>query len=347
MRVLFAPDWREGNPYQDLLAQALQRHDVSVDFLTGYRRILPLGRSAPNIPTRILHLHWPEAYFSPRSDGFDWSRHARFCLDLEIALRNKVLAYTAHNLLPHSRRYQGLVELNIKYVARRARLIFVHSSAAKSLLVSRLGAQGSRIKVVPHGDLSVVLGPPIPRADALRALGLSSAPLALMFGVVDPYKSCEEIIQWWRRNNPPINLAIVGKPMSPQYQDHIQELIGDAPNIITSLGWLSDSQLRVWLSAASVVVFNYRQILTSGAACLARSYGIPIVLPKRLDTVDLGERTPYVRRFVSVEDDFGDQLQAASMVAPNFDEAAQWREACSWDRVARLTAEAYSKVEGV
>ena len=92
----------------------------------------------------------------------------------------------------------------------------------------------------------------------------------------------------------------------------------------------------------SKIVSRSRIVLTSGAACLARSYGVPILLPKRLDTIDLGEPTPYVRRFTSLAEDFGDELEIARTIAPNFNDAANWREACSWDRVARLTAEAYS-----
>jgi len=348
MRVLFAPDYREGNRYQDLLAQALERQGVAVDFLRNYKRILPLARSVPQTSADIFHLHWPEAYFSRVSDGLNWSRHARFLLDLEIASQNKILAYTAHNLLPHKRQ-NGLLnsatKFNVKYLVARARLIFAHSAAAKSLLVSELGARGSKIHIIPHGDLSAVLGAPVAKDEAARSLGIGSAPFALMFGVVDKYKSYEEIIAWWRPNNPSLKLAIVGKPTTEEYGRELERLVGDAPNIVTSFGWLSDLQLRLWLSAASLVIFNYREILTSGAACLARSYGVPIVLPSRLDTVDLGEPTPFVRRFSNLEDDFGQALELASTVMPDFLEAAQWREACSWDRVARLTNEAYSKVE--
>jgi hypothetical protein len=99
--------------------------------------------------------------------------------------------------------------------------------------------------------------------------------------------------------------------------------------------------LRLWLSAADVTIFNYHHIFTSGAANLARSFGIPIVLPKRLDTVVLGEPTPYVRRFTNFATDFAEQLTAALAVQPDFAAAASWREASNWDTVARLTADGY------
>lgn len=345
MKVLIAPDWRAGNPYQDLLAQALKRQSVSADFLQNYKRAFPLARSVRSSSADIFHLHWPEAYYSRANAGLEWYRHARFPVDLGLACQNKLLAYTAHNLLPHSRRtrlFQLSAKVNARYVVKRADVIFAHSAAAGSRLVSELGAQESKIRVIPHGDLSGMLGAPIPRDEAVRSLGIGSGPFALMFGAVDEYKSYEEIIRWWKRSNPSLRLAIAGKPRTDEYGRHLMKLVGGAPNILPAFEWLSEEQLRLWLSAASLVIFNYREILTSGAACLARSYGIPIVLPKRLTSVDLGEATPYVLRFSTPETDLGKQLELALAVKPDFNAAADWREACSWDRVARLTAEAYA-----
>ena len=51
------------------------------------------------------------------------------------------------------------------------------------------------------------------------------------------------------------------------------------------------------LSAADAAVFNYRTIFTSGAAALARSWGVPILIPSRLATVALDEPAPTVFRF--------------------------------------------------
>src|SRR4051812_30121992 len=67
MNVLFAPDWRDGVPYQRLLAGPLEEHGVRVSFLRDYKRGLPLARlvreRARQAPVDILHLHWPEAYY--------------------------------------------------------------------------------------------------------------------------------------------------------------------------------------------------------------------------------------------------------------------------------------------
>ncbi len=105
-------------------------------------------------------------------------------------------------------------------------------------------------------------------------------------------------------------------------------------------GWLADADLREWLSAADAVLFNYRAIFTSGAACLARSYGVPILMPRRLQTVELGEPSPPVFRF-DLAGDLREKLEQALQTKPDYDAAAPWREATAWPRIAAATAEVY------
>ena len=347
LEVVFAPDWRNGVPYQGLLATALQRYGVNVHFLQGYRRVLPLSRLLKAQQVDVLHLHWPEAYYLTKGAAFDdWFRRARFPFDLAGAIRQCALAATAHNFYPHNRANETFVKRNTQCFYANARVIFAHSDVAKRRLVETFKLSAEKVRVIPHGDLSIALGGPLPVREARRELGLNPGKIALMFGAIEPYKGLEEIIAWWQWAHPDLKLAIVGKPCSQQYASLIACRIGNAKNIIQNLSWISDEVLRFWLSAADVVVFNYRNVVTSGAACLARSFGVPILLPNRLDTVDLGEPTPYVRRFTDVAGDFGEQLIAALRLQPDFDTAASWREACNWDKIACLTADAYRCIVG-
>lgn len=342
MEVVFAPDWREGVPYQRLLADALARHEVRVTFLRDYRRGLPLSRLMQGHRSALLHLHWPEAYYPRKGDGLDWLRRARFSLDLAGALRRRPLATTAHNLCAHNRSGEHFVQFNSRTTYRSARVVFAHSEIARLRLVEAFDLEPRNVRVIPHGDLSVTLGAPLSRADARRALDLPDGKLALMFGTVEPYKGQEEVIAWWKEARPDARLAIVGNPMTPDYQAEIRNAIGDASDIIAQFGFLPDEKLKLWLSAADAAVFNYRQIFTSGAASLARSWGLPLLIPSRLETVALAEPSPFVHRFTSIQTDFAAALQNALRMAPDFAAAAPWREACSWDTVARLTADGYS-----
>ncbi|WP_128923103.1 glycosyltransferase family 2 protein [Bradyrhizobium guangxiense] len=85
MRVLFAPDYRAGNPYQQMLADALRDHGIQTEFLSDYRRLLPLWRGVKDFDCDLLHLHWPEKYYQRRGDGIDLLRRLRYPTDLRLA----------------------------------------------------------------------------------------------------------------------------------------------------------------------------------------------------------------------------------------------------------------------
>lgn len=346
MNVLFAPDWRNGVPYQRLLAQALEKHGVRVSFLSHYKRVLPLTRLLKITPTDLFHLHWPEAYYPRLRDRWDKFRRARFSVDLILATRNKPFVLTAHNLCEHNLQDLPFARMNYATAYRRANLIFAHSAPARAKLARTYDVDEGKIRVIPHGDLSVVMPPPIPREEARAKLGLPEGPICLMFGAVEPYKGQEEVIAYWKEARPAAHLLIVGKPDSPEYGRTIRQFASDIPNVTLHFQWLSDAELAQFLCVADCALFNYRTIFTSGAASLARSWGLPILMPSRLDTVDLGEPDPRVFRFEALDAQFPQKLAAALAIAPDYQAAAGWREEISWPRVAELTVAGYREVLG-
>jgi len=341
MNVLFAPDWRVGVPYQKLLADALDAQGVTVEFLSHYRRGLPLWRGIE--PTRhdVFHLHWPEAYYAKMDDRFDGLRNLRFAFDLALATRRLPLVLTAHNLLAHNRGHERLAHFNMAAVARRASGIIAHSGAAAQKVASTFSVDAAKITVIPHGDLSVSTGAPAPRQEARAKLGIGSEKIGLMFGTVEPYKGLEEIITAWKQPPAGARLVIVGRPNTKEYGASITALCRGNPTIDARLAWLEDQELHLWLSAADAVIFNYRTIFTSGAACTARSYGLPLLLPSRLDTVDLGEPHPLVFRFDL--DSFPSVLQRALETVPDYAAAASWRALTAWNSIAERTAHVYQE----
>ena len=341
-RALFAPDWRDGVPYQKLLGDALSEEGVSVNFLAGYRRVFPLWRALKNQRQDVFHLHWPEAYYPRMSDGWDWFRQGRFPLDLALATRCLPLVLTAHNLHTHNRPDERLEKWNTRSAMRRAAAVIAHSDAAKTRILEAFGISPECCHVIPHGDLSVSLGTPIARETARQELGLTGGRQCLIFGAVEPYKGIEEIIEFWRDTKPDAKLAIVGKPISPAYSRHIEQLAADVPNTSLHLRRMSDDELRLWLSATDAVIFNYRTIFTSGAACLTRSWGVPLLIPWRLATVDLSEPHPLVFRFD--KENFALQLQAALDTPPDFEAAREWRTLTNWNHIAQKTAAVYRRV---
>jgi glycosyltransferase involved in cell wall biosynthesis len=341
MEVLFAPDWRNGVPYQRLLAEGLSAHGVHVSFLRHYKRVLPLTRLMQSVRAELLHLHWPEAYYPRKYDRWDQFRRARFVTDLTLATRRIPFVVTAHNLCEHNLQDLPFARANYAAAYTRARLIFAHSAAARTRLVENYGVEESKIHIIPHGDLSVVMPPPIPRDEARARLGLPAGPICLMFGTVEPYKGQEEVITWWKEANPRARLLIVGRPNTKEYGQKLEQLAASSPQITLHFQWLTDPELALFLSAANAALFNYRTIFTSGAATLARSWGLPLLLPSRLTTVDLAEPNPRVFRFEALDANFLPKLTAALAAPASFEAAAGWRDQISWPHIAALTAAGY------
>ena len=82
---------------------------------------------------------------------------------------------------------------------------------------------------------------------------------------------------------------------------------------------------------ADCMLFNYRQILTSGSASLARSWGIPMALPARLTTVDLMEPCANVVRFADTPEAMLAAVRQAAAAGPMPAAAAHFRAATAWD----------------
>jgi beta-1,4-mannosyltransferase len=343
LRILFAPDYRAGLTYQEDLARALLGEQVTTHFLSHYRRGLPLFRGGRDFESlQGLHLHWPEAYLRKPST---W-RKARYAFDLSLALRSRPLFLTAHNLYPHNRRHETWMRQVLQFTVRKSSAIFVHSSRAAELYIEELGARPLQCQLIPFGDHSQAVGAPIDRNEARNRLGLpDDARICLMFGTVSPYKGQEELIAAWKSVDMRATLYIVGPAVDATYAEKLQTLAGGGRDISLRIGdWLSPADLRLWLSASDAVVFNYRAILTSGAGCLARAFGLPILFPASLDAVDLGEPHPSVFRYHDLRGDFPLLLEQALSRGLKHGDAAAYRDQTRWEHVAESTARIYREV---
>lgn len=348
MKVLFAPDWRAGNPYQQLLADALAGQGVEVVFAPAVHGLFRLTKAArAAAPFDLLHLHWPEAYFPILHDKRDLARRLLFPLDLRLAAGGRPLVWTAHNLYPHGRGHSGLDRMDTAAVVRRADGILAHSAGSVSAVVGEFGVDSAKCHVIPHGDLSVVQGqaPGLSPVQARRELGIGEAPLCLVFGAVDPYKGIEKILDAWADSGETrIRLAIVGAAKNAAYADALRARVAAMPNassVILHLKRVDGAELARWLTAADCMLFNYHEILTSGSACLARSWGVPIALPARLGTVDLMEPCANVVRFDDTPEAMLAAVRRAVAAGPLPEAAAHYRAATAWEEIARQTAGVY------
>lgn len=339
MNIVFAPDFTTHNPYQALLAGALRDQGSEISFLSDYRRGLPLTRGCSPCAD-LIHLHWPEAYFRSSAGRLaNWRRALRYPFDLQLLTARVPLVLTAHNLLPHHRSTRARHNMACTY--RRARRVIAHSGAAADAVSREFSVPREHIDVIPHGDFSVTVPPLADQSEAREKLSLSTDPVCLMFGGLAPYKGIEDVVRHWPRASK-TQLYIVGESFDHAYGDKLERAIAQVGNATLIRKRVTDSELADWLAACDCTLFNYRQILTSGSASLARSLGIPVLLPRRLHTVDLGEPHSQVHRFHSLTDDFPRALEEALTSHEESDSAEAWRRQTAWNRIAKDTLESYS-----
>ena len=218
MRVLFAPDYRDGLPYQTLLADALSQHGVEVSFLSDYYRGLPLFRGTRARASDIVHVHWPEKYFERQGDRWDSLRVARYPLDCWLTAHYRPIVLTAHNLFPHGRSDERGVFRNVRCTAQSAKAIFVHSEVARQRVRATFGLSDNLIHSIPFGDHAVTMGTPLPRDQARMQLRLPhDAKVCLVFGTVSPYKGSDELVKFWIENDLRYRLVVVGRILSRSF----------------------------------------------------------------------------------------------------------------------------------
>ena len=346
IRAVFAPDFRELGPYQQLQAEALRAQNVSVDYLQGYRRGMPLFRGLRGMRADLLHMHYPVHYFM-RGARWDALRKLRFPADLLLAAGRMPLVYTVHDLYPLDSPPDFLVRMDTRFLLDRASALIAHSDAARERIAEVSPGSRAKCTVIPHGDLSVYYGAPLPRAGARAKLGLGEeGRVCFMFGIITPNKGAEEVIDFWKRARPDATLVIAGKPKLQSYARDLETRAAGAPNILLRFTFQTDEEVRLWMSAADCVLINYKQIFTSGVASLARSYGVPVLLPARHATVDLQEPGPSVFRFDRIESDFAQMLEKALACKATYADAEKWRKSIAWEAIAIQTRRVYEEVVG-
>lgn len=279
LSAAFVPYWGAGNPYQDALAEHLSARGVQVQKL---RSLKDMFRCAVlvNRSVDVVHLHWLPVF---RWSGLSALRCLSFIISLALLRIYGVrLVWTAHNLLPHEFRHPKLDWLLRRIVVGFSHGIIVHCETAKHqvMKVWRLKDPG-RIAVIPHGNYLENYPDDVSRAAARERLALDDTEVVFLFlGAVRPYKGVLELIDAFRGLAADrATLVIAGKPLNHDFAQQIEIARANSDHIRFHPGFVPEDEVQVYMNAADVAVLPYRQVLSSGAALLAMSFGKPCVAP--------------------------------------------------------------------
>jgi glycosyltransferase involved in cell wall biosynthesis len=287
LRVLMMPDYREGNPYQQLLADSLAEHGVEVIFPQGYRRVLPLlrGLLSQNPPVQVLHLHWLEAYLKGNHGLTRQLYFLKFLVDIyTLRLAGFKVVWTIHNQLDHDASYPKLELWLRRRLSGVANACILHSQAASAIITPLYKLNPAKTAVIPHGHYRQVYGQPVEPQVARLQLGLPLTDrIYLHLGMLRPYKGLEQLLQVWRNLQTTLGssiLVIAGQVLESSYQLSLEAEVAGLANVVFMPKFVANDQVSLFLSAADVVVLPYRRILTSGSVILAMSFAKPVIAPR-------------------------------------------------------------------
>lgn len=280
------PDSTRDNAYQRQLARALEELGVDVA-LADPAGTLPLLRAVrAHAPVHVLHLHWTHHLVLGSTRLRSLIKGTRFLCELAVLrLRGVRVVWTAHNIVNHERQNPA-IELFFGRIAMRLYTrVIVHCAAAREAVAAAYHLsrrRHARMEVIPHGHF-IDSYPDTVEQDAARArLGLEAgAPVFVHFGQIRPYKGVFELLDAFdAMASPSAELVVAGKPWNDRMATTLQARARRNPRIRLFLGFVPDDEVQLYMKAADAVVLPYRDILTSGSAMLAMSFGRAVIMPR-------------------------------------------------------------------
>ncbi len=333
---------RAEQPYNGLLYSHLRELGVRVDE-HRISRVLS-GRYS------ILHLHWPDRRVRDPSVVGAVARSAGLLALLDVARARGVrIVWTVHNLEAHEGTYRPWLETRYwQGLIRRVDGFISLFESGLSIIRERFPSLRKRPGfAVPHGHLRNVYPDDVDRAEARRTLGLPPDSRVVAFvGQVRPYKNVLGLIRAFRQlPEPDGRLLVAGRPKPAELARGLRAAAENDPRIRLDLRFIPDDELHLYLRAADLVALPYRDVLNSSSALLGLSFDRPVLVPNIGGMPDLARSVgeAWVRTY------------AGDLTPAELNGALGWAAAgarpdraplehLGWDRVARLTLEAYQAV---
>ncbi len=302
--VVFLPDWRAGNPYQSLLAQALVAQGVRVGFHAMPKGLFALNRLPVLVRNnKTLHLHWVNDLIAHLvwSQNPLWRRFKRLCFWMDVMLvraRGTRVVWTIHNLVSHESPDPRAEMAARRLLAGCCSHLVVHSaSAVRELELAWAMDLSHRASVVPHGNYDACYPIADGESTALRQrLGIPTDALCILFfGAVRRYKGVLALVQAMSKvQRQDVRLIIAGKPNEANLKAELEGAAAADKRIVLALEFIADEAVASFFSLAHAVVVPFERTLTSGSVVLAMTLAKATLLSTEAKVFDLAdERTSW------------------------------------------------------
>lgn len=280
--LVFWPDYSAANPYQALLAAALERRNWAAQggdldlAIQMNREARKQGRPV------VFHLHWIAPLL--RGPGEPARAIAAFLDRLAtFVAEGGMVLWTVHNALSHDRARPAEEVALRRRLGEIATAIHVHSDSALAQIERHYPLPRDKVIVGRHPSYIGAYRDTVARDDARRHFGLRDDQVLFLFlGQIRPYKGLDALLPAFATLNaehPSSRLLVAGRPDPGDATADLLARCQALPGLGLHADYVPDDALQVFYAAADYAVLPYTNILTSGAAVAALSFGCPIIAP--------------------------------------------------------------------
>lgn len=278
----FFPDYSDANPYQQELAEALERKGHRVEF---FDENCSISKKARKENLDVVHLHWLAPYI--QEENLPETLFKTFSTALKLLLlklNNYKTVWTAHNIESHDgknhRTERIFKRLCTKFLFDK---IITHCNSAKREVKRNYRATENQVKVIEHGNYIDSYPNKIGKAEARGKLDLEAEKTVfLCFGQIRKYKGISELVEKFRKiESRKAALIIARNNNDTELASKIKKRASEDHRIEIYDHFIPKEEVKIYMNASDCIVLPYRKVATSGTLILAMSFGKPVIAPRK------------------------------------------------------------------
>jgi beta-1,4-mannosyltransferase len=286
------------NPFQSLLYSRSIHHGVAC---VPVKRVFGLA-DVPWPGRMVCHLHWLSNVLAGiETDGEADDAIARVVAELDaVRARGHRIVWTAHNVLPHDTRHEVHEIALRRAVIDAADAIHVMTDQTVRLFDEYVPLPPEKVFSVPHPTYAGAYPDFVSRDEARSELSAGADDVVfLLFGSLQPYKGVEELLDAFqvlaaRPLSRRVRLVVAGHAPEQAFGNALRVWAAQRDDVTFEISRIPSEEVQYFYRAADVAVLPYRRGLNSGAAMLAVTFGVPVLVPERGGLAELAATPGFI-----------------------------------------------------
>jgi D-inositol-3-phosphate glycosyltransferase len=193
------------------------------------------------------------------------------------------MVYTAHNVLPHEKKF--FHKRIFKIIYRIFDAVIVTSNTAYKELLDEFNINPLKLSIIPIGYTGPLNFPKTTKLEAREKIGIPAhRDVALFFGLIREYKGVDVLIEAVGRLTDrlkKLTIVVAGAGWDQTYIKKVKKIEAELVAkgiLIKRIGFVPDEQLPYYMLSSDVVVLPYKRMSGhSSVLFLAYQYSRPVI----------------------------------------------------------------------